>query len=100
MQMKVSFSCSQIYVHIGSNSNWTCASFTFLTIIALTAPHHSEFAVVAKNSCCLIYHLCPCRNACNYEECQSCEKCKNCKIHATNPRLVFTKATDIHFRSL
>ena len=52
MRMKVSFSCSQIFLHIGSNFNGTFASFTFLTTIALTAPHHSESAVVDQNSCC------------------------------------------------
>ena len=49
--MKVSFSCSQIFLHIGSDFNGAFASFTFLTTIALTTPHHSEFAVVDQNSC-------------------------------------------------
>ena len=46
MGIKVSFSCSQIFLHIGSNFNGTFASFMFLTTIVLTAPHHSKSAVV------------------------------------------------------
>ena len=51
MRMKVSFSCSQILLHIGSNFNWTFASFTIFTTIALTVLHHSESTIVDKNSC-------------------------------------------------
>ena len=51
MRMKVSFSCSQIFQYMGSNFNGTFASFVFLTTIALTAPRHSESAVVDKESC-------------------------------------------------
>ena len=50
MRMKVSFSCCQIFLHFGSNFNRTFASFTFLTTIALTAPHYSESAIVDQNS--------------------------------------------------
>ena len=35
--------------HIGSSCNAKFASFTFLTTIALTAPHHSESAVAEEN---------------------------------------------------
>ena len=54
MGIKVSFSCSQIFLHIGSNFNGTFASFMFLTTIVLTAPHHSESAVIYQNSCCYL----------------------------------------------
>ena len=50
--MKVSFSCSQILIYNGNNFKRTFASFTFLTTIALTTPHHSEYGVVDQNSCC------------------------------------------------
>ena len=39
-------------LHIGSNFNGTFASFTFLTAIAFTAPHHCEYAVVNENFFC------------------------------------------------
>ena len=51
MRMKVSFPCSQIFLHIGSNFNGKFAFLTFLSTIALTAPHRSESAVVN-----LVYH--------------------------------------------
>ena len=46
MRMKVSFSCNQIFLHIGSNFNGTFASFTFLPTIALTAPHSCCYSVI------------------------------------------------------
>ena len=46
-------------MYIGSNFNGTFASFAFLTTIAWTAPHHSESAIVDRNSCCysVIKHI-------------------------------------------
>ena len=59
MRMKVSSSCSQISLQIGSNFNGAFASLTFLTTNVLTAPHHSEPAVVDQNCCCYkIYRFC------------------------------------------
>ena len=59
MRMKVSFSYSQIFLHIGSTFNGTFASFTFLTTIGLIVPHHSESAVVDQT------HKTNCRTAHN-----------------------------------
>ena len=52
IRMKVSFSYSQIFLHIGSNFNGTFASYTFLITIALTAQHLCEAPVMDQNSCC------------------------------------------------